>query len=92
MVVVIRDGHNVIRANLADDDHEILQVEHEADGNQTAGTCNITQSENSLQYFKVRLNRVSWQQHTTPFMQTLCRKHHKVIIYFHYFSPLRMTI
>ena len=51
MVVVIRDGNNVIQANLTDDGHNILGVDHEA---QPGGKCSITQSKNQLEYFKVR--------------------------------------
>ena len=56
MVVVIRDSSNVIRANLTSDAeaNRILQVEYEAEGNQPGGTCNLTQADNSLEYYRVR--------------------------------------
>ena len=52
MVVAIRDSNHVIRADLTDDHHNILQVDYDAQGIKD-GTCNITQTNNQLDYFMV---------------------------------------
>ena len=54
MMVAIRDPDNLITANLNNDNHDVLEVEHDLDDEfNDPGVCKITKSGNSLDYFKV---------------------------------------